>query len=286
MGRLVGKVALITGGAGGIGAATARLMLREGAVVTIADVAPHGSAVASEIGCQYASLDVTCEAQWRRAVDEADRRCGRIDVLVNAAGIEGHQTPDPIAATTLDEWRRVHAVNLDGTFLGCRTVLPVMERHRRGSIINLSSMASFLTSPTDCAYGSSKAAIQHLSKTVALWGSRDGKQIRCNSVHPGLIRTRMLLSIVHQVAPGAADPGAMADRMARRMLPLGVLGEPEDVAYQILYLASDESRHVTGSAFQIDGGWHLRLGPMPELSAGRASEPFRPQGATAAGDDR
>lgn len=286
MGRVEGKVALVTGGAGGIGAATARLMIREGAVVTIADVTPHVRAVAEELGCRSTTLDVTSELQWERAVAEIDGTHGRIDVLVNAAGIEGSQTPNPIAGTTLDEWRRVHAVNLDGTFLACRTVLRVMDRQKRGSIVNLCSMASFLTSPTDCAYGSSKAAIQHLSKSVALWGSRGGKQIRCNSVHPGLIRTRMLLSIVNQLAPDGADAGAMADRMARRMLPLGALGEPEDVAYLILYLASDESRHVTGSEFQIDGGWHLRLGPMPELSALRADEPSIPREASVSGDYR
>ncbi len=285
MGRMDGKVALITGGAGGIGAATARLMMKEGAVVTIADVTPHGRAVAHELGCDYRRLDVTSESQWRRAVEAVDRQYGGIHVLVNGAGIEGRQSPNSITAITLEEWRRVHAVNLDGTFLGCRAVLPIMERQKSGSIVNVSSMASFLPSPIDCAYGSSKAAVQNLSKTVALWASRGGKQIRCNSVHPGLIRTRMFLNIVNQLAPDAPDPGAIGDRMASRMLPLGVLGEPEDVAYQIVYLASDESRHVTGSEFQVDAGWHLKLGAIPEASQIRAdAPPFIPRRASAVGE--
>jgi 3(or 17)beta-hydroxysteroid dehydrogenase len=267
MGRVEGKVALIAGGAGGIGAATARLLIREGAVVVIADVSPGLRAAADSLGCTSVALDVTSEPQWEQAVAAIEAGHGRVDVLVNAAGIEGRQTPSSVVTTTLEDWRRVHAVNLDGTFLGCRAVLRVMDRQRRGSIVNVGSMASFVGSPLDCAYGSSKAAVQQLTKAVAVWGSRGGKQIRCNSVHPGLIRTPMLRHIVGQLAPDGGDPDAMIDRMARRMLPLGAIGEPEDVAHQILYLASDESRHVTGSEFQIDGGWHLRLGPMGEPQA-------------------
>jgi 3(or 17)beta-hydroxysteroid dehydrogenase len=285
MGRVDGKVALITGGAGGIGAGTARLLAREGAIVTIADIAPSVQAVADEIGSHAVTLDVTSETQWERAVAEVETKHGGIDVLVNAAGIEGRQMPASVVKTTLEEWRRVHAVNLDGTFLGCRAVLRVMDTQRHGSIVNVGSMASFVGSPFDCAYGSSKAAVQQLTKAVAVWGSRGGKQIRCNSVHPGLVRTPMLRHIVGQLGQDGEDPDAMIDRMARRMLPLGAIGEPEDVAYQILYLASDESRHVTGSEFQIDGGWHLKLGPLPEPGpADRAALAAAHATATPGGD--
>jgi 3(or 17)beta-hydroxysteroid dehydrogenase len=259
-GRLEGKVAMISGGAGGIGAATARRMIAEGARVVIADRAAEGPALARSIGADFVSLDVTSEAEWERAVAETDEKHGGIHILVNGAGIEGDQKNNSILTTSLAEWRRVHAINLDGTFLGCQKVMPVMERQKRGSIINISSIVSFFPTPFNCAYGSSKAAVQHFSKSVALWGARNGNQIRCNSVHPGLIRTRMLLNIVGQRSPEANDAMAATEAFAKSILPLGALGEPEDVANQILYLASDEAAQVTGCEFRVDGGWSLTVG--------------------------
>jgi 3(or 17)beta-hydroxysteroid dehydrogenase len=263
MARLSGKVALISGGAGGIGGATAALMVKEGAKVVIADLAKNGPEIAKGAGADFVSLDVTSESQWERAVAETVANYGGIHILVNAAGIEGDQKNNSLMTTSLEEWRRVHAVNLDGTFLGCQKVMPVMERQKQGSIINISSIVSFFPMPFNCAYGSSKAAVQHLTKSVAAWGSRNGNQIRCNSVHPGLIRTRMLLNIVAQRSPTPNDDGnAAAERLAKATLPLGALGAPDDVAQQILYLASDESSQVTGSEFRVDGGWSLNLGGM------------------------
>lgn len=258
MGRVQDKVALITGGSGDIGAATARLLAREGATVVIADVnEEQGRRIAREIGCDFELLDVTSEAQWDEAIRRVDEKHGGIDVLVNGAGIEGdllHGTPEN---TSFEEWRRVHAINLDGTFLGCRAVLPVMKRRGKGSIVNISSMAGLTATPNSTSYGSSKAGVMQLAKTIAIHGSRDGHQVRCNSIHPGSIRTQMMANILRDFGQVA---GMSAEELEERIvsaIPLGRLGEPEDVANLILFLASDESSYITGSEFRIDAGWHL-----------------------------
>ncbi len=258
MGRMQDKVALITGGAGGLGGATARRMSEAGAKVILADLAEDaGQALASELGGAFERLNVTNEDNWRSVVAAVDAKFGRIDVLVNGAGIEGdflHGSPE---TTSLEEWRKVLAVNLDGTFLGCKHVLPVMKRAGLGSIVNISSMASFLGTPASTSYGASKAGVQQLTKSVAVYGSRDGLKIRCNSVHPGVIRTRMLDHIYEQIGQLANVSAAQAEEMSLKQVPFGAVGEPDDVAWLILYLASDEAKYVTGSEFQVDGGWHL-----------------------------
>lgn len=257
---LRGKVAIVTGGAGGIGGATAALLARAGATVFIADVRDGENAVSAGIGARFLPLDVTSEAGWNDAVAAVMDAHGRIDVLVNAAGIEGDQKNNSVLTTSLADWRRVHAVNLDGTFLGCRTVLAAMERHKRGSIVNVSSVASDFPMPFNCAYGSSKAAVRHLTRSVAAWGSLNGNLIRCNSVHPGMIRTRMLYEIVGAKSPAQADPAAAAEAQARAIVPLRSLISPEEVAREIVHLASDEAGQVTGAEFRIDGGWSLAVG--------------------------
>lgn len=257
---LRGKVAIVTGGAGGIGGATAALLAGGGATVFVADIHAGGNAVAAGIGARFLPLDVTSEAGWNDAVATVMDAHGRIDVLVNAAGIEGDQKNNSVLTTSLAEWRGVHAVNLDGTFLGCRTVLAAMERHKRGSIVNVSSVASDFPMPFNCAYGSSKAAVRHLTKSVAAWGSLNGNLIRCNSVHPGMIRTRMLYEIVGAKSPAQADPAAAAEAQARAIVPLRSLISPEEVAREIVHLASDEAGQVTGAELRIDGGWSLAVG--------------------------
>jgi len=258
MNRLESKRALITGGAGGIGEATARVFAQEGARVVIADLAEeHGRALARELAAQFVRLDVTDEQQWADAVRRIDEQHHGIDVLVNAAGIEGNLEAGSPESTSYAEWRRVHAVNLDGTFLGCRAALPVMKRLGAGSIVNISSIVAYFGSPLSVSYGASKAAVQQLTKSVALHGSRDGKRVRCNSVHPGVIRTRMLHDIYATIARNLGVSPQEAERANLRSVPFGEVGEPRDVAYLNLYLASDESRYVTGSEFQVDGGWHL-----------------------------
>ena len=258
MARMADKVALVTGGAGGLGGATARRMAEEGAKVVLADLADEqGQALAKEIGGEYQRLDVTSEQSWEAAVKAVDARHGRIDVLVNGAGIEGDFVNGSPETTSLDLWRKVLSVNLDGTFLGCKHVLPVMKRAGKGAIVNISSMASFLGTPVNVAYGASKAGVQQLTKSVAVWGSRDGNKIRCNSVHPGVIRTRMLDEIYRQIGQVANVSADEAEQLSLRQVPFGEVGEPDDVAWLILYLACDESKYVTGSEFMVDGGWHL-----------------------------
>ena len=258
MARMADKVALVTGGAGGLGGATARRMAEEGAKVVIADLADEqGQALAEKIGADYQRLDVTSEQSWEAAVTAVDARHGRIDVLVNGAGIEGDFVNGSPETTSLELWRKVMAVNLDGTFLGCKHVLPVMKRARKGSIVNISSMASFLGTPVNVAYGASKAGVQQLTKSVAVMGARDGLRIRANSVHPGVIRTRMLDEIYRQIGQVANVSADEAEQLSLRQVPFGEVGEPDDVAWLILYLACDESKYVTGSEFMVDGGWHL-----------------------------
>ena len=258
MGRMQDKVALITGGAGGLGGATARLMAREGAKVVIADLADDaGKALASELGGDYQRLDVTSEDQWQAVASAVASKHGRIDVLVNGAGIEGDFVRGSPETTSLEQWRKVLSVNLDGTFLGCKHTLPVMRKAGRGSIVNISSMASFLGTPVNVSYGASKAGVQQLTKSVAVFGSRDGLKIRCNSVHPGVIRTRMLDHIFQQIGQLANVASDEAEQMMLKQVPWGEVGEPDDVGYLILYLASDEAKYVTGSEFMVDGGWHL-----------------------------
>ena len=258
MGRVQDKVALITGGAGGLGGSTARLMAREGAKVVIADLADDaGKALAAELGGDYQRLDVTSEDQWQSVVSAVTSKHGRIDVLVNGAGIEGDFVRGSPETTSLEQWRKVLSVNLDGTFLGCKHTLPVMRKAGRGSIVNISSMASFLGTPVNVSYGASKAGVQQLTKSVAVFGSRDGLKIRCNSVHPGVIRTRMLDHIFQQIGQLANVASDEAEQLMLKQVPFGEVGEPDDVAYLILYLASDEAKYVTGSEFMVDGGWHL-----------------------------
>jgi NAD(P)-dependent dehydrogenase (short-subunit alcohol dehydrogenase family) len=252
------KVALVTGGAGGLGGATARRMAEEGATVILADLADEqGQALAREIGGEYRRLDVTSEDSWAAAVKAVDGRHGRIDVLVNGAGIEGDFVSGSPETTSLETWNKVLRVNLDGVFLGCKHVLPVMKRAGKGSIVNISSMASFLGTPVNVAYGASKAGVQQLTKSVAVHGTRGGMKIRCNSVHPGVIRTRMLEEIYKQIGQIANVSAEEAEQLSLRQVPFGHVGEPDDVAWLILYLASDEAKYVTGSEFMVDGGWHL-----------------------------
>ena len=258
MARVKDKVALITGGAGGLGGATARRMAEEGAHVVLADLADDaGQTLARELGGDFHHLDVTNEAQWARVAQAVSQAHGRIDILVNGAGIEGDFVNGSPETTSLEQWRKVLSVNLDGTFLGCKHVLPVMKRSGRGAIVNISSMASFLGTPVNVAYGASKAGVQQLTKSVAVFGSRGGMKIRCNSVHPGVIRTRMLDEIYKQIGQVANVSAEEAEQLSLRQVPFGEVGEPDDVAWLILYLACDESKYVTGSEFMVDGGWHL-----------------------------
>ncbi|MWB99317.1 glucose 1-dehydrogenase [Agromyces seonyuensis] len=235
-GRLDGRVALITGAARGLGAEYARAVAAEGASILIADVLDEpGEALAAELGerAAYAHLDVTSEADWEAAVAAAAARFGRLDVLVNNAGIANSA---PIEHFTLAKWNAVIAVNLTGTFLGCRAVVPAMKAAGGGSIVNISSVEGLRGSPSLHGYTASKFGVRGLAKSLAVELGPAG--IRVNSVHPGFIDTDMTTRI---------DP-------ANLVIPLGRGGAPRDVAGTIVFLASDDSAWITGAEFVVDGG--------------------------------
>jgi 3(or 17)beta-hydroxysteroid dehydrogenase len=248
-GRVADKVALITGGASGLGAACAKLLAREGARVIVSDIDARGAAtIADEIGGDARAMehDVTSEEAWENAVDRATEAFGRLDILVNTAGIA--MIAD-VEHTSLEDWRRVMAVNLDGTFLGCRYAVEAMKETGGGSIINMSSVSGLVGGFNLAAYNASKGGVRLLTKSVALHCARAGYNIRCNSIHPTFIDTPM----VRQMIETAPDP-ERAERSLKRQIPLGRLGQPDDVAYMVLYLASDESAFVTGAEMVVDGG--------------------------------
>jgi 3(or 17)beta-hydroxysteroid dehydrogenase len=254
MARLAGKVALITGAGTGIGLATARLFAREGARVAVGELdEASGRAAAEEIGGSFHKLDVRQEADWTRALGEVKARHGGLHVLVNNAGVLCRSDEPHIEATSLDEWRWLQQINVEGVFLGCKLVIPLLRESGGGAIVNLSSIAGLLATPHLAAYGASKGAVRQLTKSVAAHCGRRGYKIRCNSVHPGLIETQMGDKVM---GLGGAD-AAQNKELRRKAVPLGELGRPEDVACCILFLASDDSRYVTGAELVVDGGYTI-----------------------------
>ncbi len=255
MNRVQNKIALVTGAARGIGAATARLLAEEGAHVIVTDVLEaEGLQLVSELQARslkaaYYPLDVSSEGAWKALSLWILKHYGDMDIVVNNAGIiglGGHWGPQDPEHVSLADWRAIHAVNLDGVFLGCRYAITWMKACG-GSIVNVSSRSGMVGIPGAAAYASSKAAVRNHSKTVALYCAQQGYKIRCNSVHPGAILTPLwepLLGGDRQAAIAAVASG----------IPLGHMGEPRDVAYAILYLACDESKYVTGTELTLDGG--------------------------------
>ena len=245
--RLEGKVVLISGGARGMGAVEAHMFTREGAKVVIGDVLEdegrQTEAAVNEAGgeCVFVRLDVTSEDDWAEAVATAVSRFSKLDVLVNNAGIS---ITGGIEEFTLEDWDRTFDINAKGVFLGTKAAIPEMRKTGGGSIVNISSGAGIAPAPgTSGAYAASKGAVRLLTKSTAIQYASEN--IRCNSVHPGPIETPMLLS--------ARGAGAQLDSTIERV-PLGRIGTPEEIAYGVLYLVSDESSFVTGSELVIDGG--------------------------------
>ena len=245
--RLEGKVALISGGARGQGAEEAKFFSREGAKVVIGDVLEEeGKQLEAQINetggeCLFVKLDVTSEAEWQMAVATAVARFGKLDILVNNAGIfRGNRVED----TTSEEWDQVMDINAKGVFLGTKHSIPEMRKAGGGSIVNISSVAGLVGNPYSSAYNASKGAVRLLTKSTAIQYAKDG--IRANSIHPGVIVTPMTQDVVN-------DPSFREFRLAAN--PISRLGQPADIAYGALYLASDESSFVTGSELVIDGGW-------------------------------
>ena len=248
MGRVDGKVALITGGASGIGLATAGLLADEGAKVVLTDLVEpeaNAAAVAARRGRFY-KLDVTRENEWIAVTDAVVSEFGRLDILVNCAGVS---LLKDVETTTLEEWRRLMAVNLDGTFLGCKHAIRVMKERGNGSIVNMSSVAGLVGAANLAAYSASKGAVRLLTKSVALHCARKGYNIRCNSVHPSFVETPMLRSML----TAARDPQKLEANYASAA-PLGRLAKPIEIARTILFLASDEAAFTTGAELVVDGG--------------------------------
>lgn len=255
MDRLKGKVALVTGGAKGIGRSASLLMAREGAAVAVTDVADaDGRSVVDEIvkagrQAHYWRLDVSSEADVKRVFSEVEKRFGPVTALVNNAGIGGANKPTH--ELTLEEWEQVQAVNVKGVFLCTKYAIPQMRRAKGGSIINMSSIYGLVGAPDVPPYHASKGAVTLMSKTDALIYAADG--IRVNSVHPGFIWTPMVEAHLKTFPDADAAKKGLA-----ALHPLGRLGEPNDIGWACVYLASDESRFITGSELVVDGGYTAR----------------------------
>jgi NAD(P)-dependent dehydrogenase (short-subunit alcohol dehydrogenase family) len=250
MDRVKGKVALVTGAADGIGAATARLLAAEGAQVVVTDINEAGAmALAGEIGGLGLLHDAGSEADWQAAIAVVKQRYGRLDVLVNNAGI-GAGIGD-IEHQTLEDYHKVMRVTCDSVFIGSKLAIEIMKGSG-GSIVNVSSIHGIKAAAHEAAYSAAKGAVRLLTKSVALHCARSGYRIRSNSVHPGYILTTQMVAWMERSANSAdLRAGLIAQH------PIGFLGEPQDIANGILYLASDESRFMTGSELVIDGGYML-----------------------------
>lgn len=248
MGRVEGKVAIITGAASGLGEADARILASEGASVIMTDINEEsGLAIAEEIGAEFIRQDVSDEASWPVLIDHVMDRYGHLDVLVNNAGIA---IIADILKTTTEIWRRTLAVHLDGTFFGCRAALPAMKQGGGGSIINISSTAALIGISPYFAYSAAKGGIRSLTKAIAVYCRERKNGIRCNSIHPGSIDTPMVEAALEDLQD--IKLREESNREEAR-ISLGV-GEPNDIAYLVLYLASDESKHVTGAEMVVDHG--------------------------------
>jgi 3(or 17)beta-hydroxysteroid dehydrogenase len=255
MRRVDQQIALVTGGASGLGTAIAQRLAADGARVVITDVQSHlGEPTAAKGGFTFIEQDVCDEGRWSEIVRQVEARFGRLDILVNNAGILGPAAAMNLESTSLADWRRIFAVNVEGMLLGCRAAISAMRRTGGGAIINISSVAGLLAAPHAPAYGASKATVRHLTRTVAQHCAQHKLKIRCNAVYPGVVRTALWerhaedqarqrgISIEHIVAETKAG------------IPLGEFTLPEDIAAAVSFLASDDARQVTGAELIVDGG--------------------------------
>ncbi|MEP3226480.1 MAG: SDR family oxidoreductase [Parasphingorhabdus sp.] len=257
MGRLDGKVAIITGAAKGLGEADARMFAKEGATVVLTDMdADNGARVAAEIGdsAEFHLQDVRDESGWEDLIADVVSRHGKLDILVNNAGVV---EPGTIETQTAEEWRFVMAVSADGTFFGCKYAVPAMKAAGGGSIINMASIASVQGEPVVAAYAAAKGAVESLTRSIAVHCANNGYNIRCNSVHPAGILTPMVEEIGPKMMgrddlrPASEGPAASA------------LGEPDDIANTVLFLASDESKFINGAAIRVDNAKSVVEGVVP-----------------------
>ncbi len=255
MGRLSNKVALVTGAARGIGLAVAQLFAKEGATVVLSDINDElGEQEASQVdaGSLYRHLDVSDEEQWERLSEELLGLFGRVDIVVNNAGITGFlETTGAHDPENMDltSWHTVHATNLDGVALGCKYAIKMAKNASAASIVNISSRSGIVGIPGASAYASSKAAVRNHTKTVALYCASQDYDIRCNSIHPAAIMTPMWDAML-----GQGEARATAIEAIEAGIPMKKMGDVMDVAYAALYLASDESKYLTGIELNVDGG--------------------------------
>ncbi len=255
MGRLDNKVAIITGGAMGLGAADSTLFAKEGAKVILTDVASdEGQKIADKIGATFMQQDVTDEERWKEIITETVNLHGRLDILVNNAGIV--EVGDPENQTT-SEYRKTMAVHMDSTFFGCKYSIPVMAETGGGSIVNMCSIASVQGESYVAAYCAAKGAIEAYTRAVAVHCGLKKNGVRCNSIHPSGIATPMVASVPDKMnAKFGASPNQDA--------PVSKTGEPIDIAYAALYLASDESKFMNGAQLRVDNAMSVASGTMPE----------------------
>lgn len=256
MARVQDKIALVTGAANGLGRATATLLAREGAMVLLTDIDDaNGEAAAAAIRAagghaRYCHHDASSPDDWAAVLGRIREAHGRLDILVNNAG---GGTYNDIETVGLAEWRRIMAINLDATFIGTQSAIKWMKETGGGSIINVSSVAAFSGAPNLAAYCAAKAGINMMSKSAAVYCGQKGYNIRINVVHPGLIETKAGVEMARLATGAGSDEEAIA--MFTALHPIGRIGQPDDIAKGILYLASDDSSFVTGSSLIIDGGF-------------------------------
>lgn len=244
--RLKNKVALITGGAQGLGKEMAKSMIKEGARVIISDINEDVlQKTAEEISCDHLVLDVTNKDQWQQVITKIKDDIGSLNILVNNAGMGGG---GDVESTEIELWDLVHKVNLDSVFLGCKFAIPLMRDSGNGSIINISSMSGIVASHNTSAYNSSKAAVRHLSKSIALHCAKSTNLVRCNSLHPVFTRTAMVQSMID------AAPERNIEQKLIKQIPIRRLAEPIDIANAAVFLASDEASFITGTELIVDGG--------------------------------
>lgn len=253
-GRVDGKMSFVTGAAQGLGEAIAYMLAKEGSKVVLADinydkVVSVSERINNEFPEQAFSLklDVTSEDQWKESLIKAEKLMGGINVLVNNAGIGGGTT---IEDTDYETFQNVMKVDTDSVFLGCKYAIPIMKNYSPGSIVNTSSIAGLIAGHNMASYNTAKAGVWMLSKSVALHCARQAYNIRCNSIHPTFINTPILDNMLNR---SNVEKDELLMKLARQV-PLGKVGEPNDVAYTVLFLASDESKFITGSEIKIDGG--------------------------------
>ena len=252
MSRVEGKVAIVTGAASGLGLASSKKLIQEGAKVVLTDINQQALDDVKEHFKDFSEtqfsteyLDVTSEESWQEIIEKVELEYGKINVLINSAGIS---LGSDIVSTDFEVWKKVHQVNLDSVFLGCKYIIPRMVEHGPGSIINLSSISGIVAGWNTAAYNSSKAGVRLLTKSTALYCAKKGYDVRCNSIHPAFVNT----PILDPIKQAFGDDEAV--RKLARQIPMNKIGDTDDVAYAVLYLASDESKFMTGAELVLDGG--------------------------------